>query len=82
MQPLAVAQQDHADLGFIEVEDHALQAVGEDHKFIELDAGDALDACDAVAHIGDLAELLVDHARLMLVEQLIELDKGLVEKSV
>ena len=45
-----VAEDDHPDVVLLEVEGHAAEAAGEDDHLPGLDAGQAVDAGNAVAH--------------------------------
>merc|ERR1712194_894846 len=52
-----VAKDDHPDVVLLEVEGHAAEAAGEDDHLPGLDAGQAVDAGNAVAHGDDGADL-------------------------
>ena len=52
-----VAEEDGADLGFLEVERDAHDAAGEFHHFVELGGAEAFDAGDAVADFADGSDI-------------------------
>jgi len=67
-----VAEDDDADIVGLEVEGHALQAVGEGHHLAGLDLVEAVDAGDAVADGDDLADLGHVGRAVELVDLLLE----------
>ena len=55
-----VAEDDHANLGFVEVQRQARDAGSEVQHLVEHDVGEAFDAGDAIADFADDADVLLD----------------------
>ena len=73
-----IAENDHADGVFFEVERQAVDAAGELDHFAGHDAREAIDARNAVAHFDHAADLTDVDARLELLNFLLDYGSDLV----